>query len=45
MKKNQIKIVNSLTSQQIAQLYKLYQKEWWTEKRTLEETQKVVENS
>ena len=40
-----MKILNSLNPQHILQLYKLYQKEWWTEKRTLEETQKVVKNS
>ena len=40
-----MKILNSLNLQHITQLHKLYQKEWWTDKRTLEETQKVVENS
>jgi len=40
-----MKIVYKLEQQHIPQLHKLYQKEWWTDKRTLKETQKVVENS
>jgi len=40
-----MKIFYRLEQEHIAQLHKLYQKEWWTDKRTLEETQKVVENS
>ena len=38
-------IIDSLQPKQIKQLHKLYQNEWWTDKRTFEETQKVVENS
>ncbi len=40
-----MKVLFKLNSQHIIQLHKLYQKEWWTKKRTLHETQKVVENS
>jgi ribosomal protein S18 acetylase RimI-like enzyme len=40
-----MKIIYELEKQHIIQLHKLYQKEWWTKERTLEETQKVVENS
>ena len=40
-----MKIVHILSQKHITKLHKLYQKEWWTEKRTLAETQKVVENS
>ena len=40
-----MKVLYKLETQHIQQLHKLYQKEWWTENRTLEETQKVVENS
>ena len=38
-------ILNKLNSKHIKQLHQLYQNEWWTDKRTLEETQKVVDNS
>ena len=38
-------ILNDLNFKQIKQLHQLYQNEWWTEQRTLEETQKVVNNS
>ena len=38
-------ILNKLKSKHIKQLHQLYQNEWWTDKRTLEETQKVVDNS
>ena len=37
--------LNKLKSKHIKQLHQLYQNEWWTDKRTLEETQKVVDNS
>ena len=45
MKSDIMKVLFKLNTQHIIQLHKLYQKEWWTNKRTLEETQKVVENS
>ena len=38
-------ILNKLNSKHIKQLHQLYQNEWWTDKRTLKETQKVVDNS
>ena len=40
-----MKIISKLEPKHILELQKLYQKEWWTEKRTVEETTKVVENS
>jgi len=40
-----MKVLFKLEIEHIIQLHKLYQKEWWTEIRTLHETQKVVENS
>ena len=40
-----MEIIYELEKDHITQLHKLYQKEWWTDKRTLDETQKVVENS
>ena len=38
-------ILNKLNTKHIKQLHQLYQNEWWTDKRTLEETQRVVDNS
>jgi predicted GNAT family N-acyltransferase len=40
-----MKILYKLEPKHISQLHKLYQQEWWTNKRILEETQKVVANS
>jgi len=40
-----LKVIYKLNSRHIKQLHSLFQKEWWTNKRSLEETQKVVENS
>ena len=40
-----MRTIEKLESEQIVQLHQFYQKEWWTDKRTLDETQKVVENS
>ncbi len=37
--------INKLTPGHIQQLHQLYQQEWWTDKRTLEETHTVVANS
>lgn len=37
--------VNSLTEEQIIQLYRLYQNEWWSNHRTLEEARIAVEHS
>ena len=37
--------VNTLTEDQILQLYGLYQKEWWSNRRTLEEARIVVAHS
>lgn len=39
------KLAERLTSKQIHQLHQLYQKEWWTDKRTLHETKAVVKGS
>ena len=40
-----MKTIYRLDRHHIKQLHSLFEKEWWTSKRTLEETQKVVENS
>jgi predicted GNAT family N-acyltransferase len=40
-----MKTIYKLDTRHMIQLHKLFQKEWWTKKRSLEETQKVVENS
>ena len=40
-----MKVISKLEPKHITQLHTLYQQEWWTEKRSLEETQKVLENS
>ena len=40
-----MKPIYKLDENQISNLHKLYEKEWWTEKRTLEETKKVLNNS
>lgn len=40
-----VELLNQLTSAQIAELHVLYQSEWWTQGRTLEETQRVVQHS
>ena len=40
-----MEIIYDLTNKQISQLHKLYQKEWWTENRTLEETVSCVNGS
>ena len=40
-----MKTIFTLNDKQVMQLHKLYKEEWWTNKRTLEETQKVVKNS
>ena len=40
-----MKVIDKLQQKHIKQLHQLYQNEWWTDKRTLEETQKVVDNS
>ena len=37
--------IESLNQKHTKQLHKLYQNEWWTDERTLEKTEKVVENS
>ena len=38
-------IIYKFTTNQVEQLHFLYQKEWWTEERTLEETEKCVNGS
>lgn len=40
-----VELINYLTGAQIAELHALYQSEWWTKGRTLEETQRVVQHS
>lgn len=37
--------VESLTTLQVAQLHSLYQLEWWTKSRSLEDVRAAVENS
>jgi len=40
-----MKVVNELTSEHIKQLHHLYQSEWWTKGRVLEDTIKCVKGS
>lgn len=40
-----MKTIYQLSDKHIAQLHQLYQKEWWTKARTLEDTRKCVANS
>lgn len=40
-----IKVIFSLEPEQVAQLHTLYQQEWWTKGRTLEETDSCVRGS
>lgn len=40
-----VELINHLTGAQITELHALYQSEWWTRGRTLEETQRVVRHS
>ena len=40
-----MKIIDTLNLKHLTQLYNLYQNEWWTKDRTLEETQEIVKNS
>jgi len=40
-----LKVIYKLNLRHIKQLHNLFQKEWWTNKRSMEETQKVVANS
>jgi predicted GNAT family N-acyltransferase len=40
-----MEIINELGSKHIAQLHQLYQNEWWTKGRSLEETTKCVKGS
>lgn len=42
---NDIKVSYKLTVSQIVQLHSLYQQEWWTMDRSLDETRRVVEGS
>lgn len=40
-----MKIIHQLTDKHITQLHELYQNEWWTKRRTLEETTQCVKGS
>jgi len=40
-----MKIINELNENQIQDLHKLYQNEWWTKGRTIEETRNCVNGS
>lgn len=40
-----MKVIYELSNRHIEQLHQLYQKEWWTKARTLEDTRKCVANS
>ncbi len=40
-----MKLIRSLSQAQIQQLHKLYQNEWWTNDRSLQDTQQIVEGS
>ena len=41
----EVKVIYQLNENQIKQLHTLYQQEWWTKERSLEEAQKVVRHS
>jgi GNAT superfamily N-acetyltransferase len=45
MNTNDLKVVSSLSDDQIRALHVLYQNEWWTRSRTLEQTQRCVTGS
>jgi predicted GNAT family N-acyltransferase len=45
LKEVDMNIIYELGAHQITQLHTFYQQEWWTNKRSLEETKKVVTNS
>lgn len=40
-----MEIINELTAKHIGQLYELYQNEWWTKGRSLDETTRCVNGS
>ncbi|APR66772.1 GNAT family N-acetyltransferase [Thalassolituus oleivorans] len=40
-----IRIINELTAKHVGQLHELYQNEWWTKGRSLEETTRCVNGS
>lgn len=40
-----MKVIYELSNRHIEQLHQLYQKEWWTKARTLEDTRRCVANS
>jgi predicted GNAT family N-acyltransferase len=40
-----LQVVNALSAQQVVQLHHLFQQEWWSETRTLEDTQRCVAGS
>ena len=40
-----MKTIENLNPKHINQLHDLYQNEWWTKDRTLDETQEIVKNS
>jgi N-acetylglutamate synthase-like GNAT family acetyltransferase len=40
-----MKLIHDLSLKQIETLFELYQKEWWTSARTLEETKQVIDGS
>ncbi|MDJ0571073.1 MAG: hypothetical protein QNJ53_18775 [Pleurocapsa sp. MO_192.B19] len=40
-----MEVIYELDDQQIEQLYQLYQYEWWTKGRTLEETDECIKGS
>lgn len=45
MKADDLTVVSSLSNDQIRTLHALYQNEWWTRGRTLEQTQRCVAGS
>ena len=40
-----LQVVDTLCAQQIVQLHQLFQQEWWSEERSLVDTQRCVEGS
>lgn len=40
-----MRVISELSTFQLQELHALYQNEWWTKGRTLEETQRVVAGS
>ena len=40
-----MELINQLSADHLDHLYQLYRKEWWTDQRTREDTERIVSNS